>query len=281
MTRASRTYRCDVEKLVRLLNNSGWTLKQLADASGVNEKTISRMLQGEGKFRSIIALVAKALGVEPETLIHNPAPQSQLASRMQPLVYQLHFSCSGSMYSPEHATYLANVVPDLIAGLRTRGITVDLKQSELVLSDPTDDFGRRFVQLIGLLDEDVSREEFFEGQRNAKRSQKYGLHCRLFATIKPSKYESFLEAVASRRLSLSIRGFSEYGELIDIFDDGPFPELLAGRFTVPSIARYCHSVIATSQACTLPDGREISPGAIVPLKEMESYLHSLLSMADW
>jgi len=279
MVRASRTYRCDVETLVRLLNNSGWTLKQLADASDVDEKTISRMLKGEPKLRSIIALVAKAFAVEPETLILNPARESQLASMKQPLNFQLQLCLGGNLHSPEQAKYIANLLPDLIADLKSRGMTIDIHQSTLVVSDPADSFGRRVVELIAVLGDDFDPKStglesgFWYGP-------KYGYHLKMLATIRPSKYAAFLETVSTRKFALTTRDVAQFGEVIDTLDQVPLPELFAGRFKISGLAARCHSFFVEPTNCVLPDGRTVGPGEIMSLRDLEIYLQSCSLWAD-
>ena len=79
-------------RLKELRVRRGWTLQQLADASGVNIKTINRIERGAAKAQDLTAQkLANALGVDRKALIF-PDEQIEAANRenaeMNEMVYR-------------------------------------------------------------------------------------------------------------------------------------------------------------------------------------------------
>jgi transcriptional regulator with XRE-family HTH domain len=179
-----RTYAIRVDRLHELLFRSGKTLADLEHSSGITERNLSRICNGQRTYRSTIQRIASALGTTPDALCDECEGASP-----EPTQFRLRIRLGGSFQTALQRDFLTRLTDRIVAQMKEEGIAVSGRTFALATS--------QFAG-TGSLRIPISVCASSEGRPSW-----------LIASIRPSMLKSFLEDG-----NITAGGFP-FGELID------------------------------------------------------------------
>lgn len=202
-----RARACRVDEIERLRSTKGYSIDRLAEKSGLNRKTIERILNGKPAFIGTVAAIAQALGTTTDALIVDTPRAKASEVVMQDTTFRLDLSFYGTLSEPIHATRLLGLANEIANILSRDGVCVRSQQGELSLQRSRDDEVHRvIVQIYGILAN--------------------GGPCWIMAAVRPSRYAHFM--IDYKKNLVDIHNFLPYGEII-VSGEGTHPSRSIAR----------------------------------------------------
>lgn len=182
-SKAKRTHTCRTDEIERLRNARGLSAERLAALAGIHLRTLRRIMKGRPAYLENISAIADVLKVPCDTLLATYKVPGYSPVSLQVNTFTLNIALTGTVDSQSQFATLATLTPDVISKLAALGIEVHSYDAQFTVSEKAGDAHQRVIVLIyGKLESGMS------------------FWC--FAAIKPSRYDAYYNAYATKTLNL-------------------------------------------------------------------------------